>query len=160
MKKILIILLLLCIGMAACGKQQVLSPNAVPEGTQAAQSSENLKLQLENELAELETQEQALYDEMNAKEFITQMDMNLTSAEALQLWDDKLNEIWALLEGTMPEADFTALKSEQRDWIADKESKLSEIKKAETGSAAPTIVNSAALDMTKERVYFLVSYLG
>ncbi len=136
-------------------KENASDTEKAPEDTVAVATHD-----IEAELVELEKKEQAFYDEMNAKEFISQLDMNLTSENVYKLWDDELNTIWALLQETLSETDFETLKNEQLEWIKEKEARLDELREIETGSAGPTIINGEASDMTKKRIYELVPYLA
>lgn len=89
----------------------------------------------------------------------SQGDMNVLAAELFQTWDDTLNIVWKLLESELDTATMEALRTEERDWIADKDA---EVKAAgqdfEGGSLQPMTESLKAAELTKERVYELAEY--
>ena len=50
--------------------------------------------------------------------------MNLAGAEILKNWDDTLNAVWGMLMAELDEADKETLRKEEREWIADKDTRL------------------------------------
>ncbi|HLQ95197.1 MAG TPA: lysozyme inhibitor LprI family protein [Pseudogracilibacillus sp.] len=69
-------------------------------------------------------------------------------------WDDLLNEVWGELKKTMPTNEFEQLKSEQNDWIKNKEQTFAEIPD-EPASARAAGVDYLAAE-TKSRTYYLI----
>ncbi|MGL5415054.1 MAG: lysozyme inhibitor LprI family protein [Clostridium sp.] len=86
------------------------------------------------------------------------MEMNIESGKVYTMWDNKLNEIWKVLETQLPKSTMDSLRTKQNAWIKVKESKKQEIQKEyEGGSMMPLMVNSAWSSMTEERCYYLVN---
>ena len=71
------------------------------------------------------------------------LNVQLTEAERYQLWDDALNELWAVLQEVLEESAMKQLTAEEILWIREKEQ-------------AP---EHFAAELTKERVYTLLRYL-
>lgn len=89
----------------------------------------------------------------------TQTDMNLAGAEILKNWDDTLNAVWGMLMAELDEADKEALRKEEREWIADKDTQAAEAGSgSEGGSIHSLTVALKAAELTKERVYELAEY--
>jgi len=89
-------------------------------------------------------------------EALTQTDMNESSGELYELWDEALNHIWGELKKSLPEEEFEKLLDEQRIWIEEKEKRVEEAGKGvEGGSIYALVVNSEAAIITEERVYEL-----
>ena len=55
---------------------------------------------------------------------LSQGELNELSAQMFDLWDIQLNEVWAVLRQTLPQADMEALTAEELEWIAWKEEQL------------------------------------
>ena len=87
---------------------------------------------------------------------LPQQQLNQTSAELFQVWDDALNEIWAYLKENLDAEAMEALTKEEQDWIARKEADMKkEGSEYEGGSMQPYIESMTAYRWTKERVYEL-----
>lgn len=88
-----------------------------------------------------------------------QLDMNTTSEELFQTWDDTLNIVWKLLVSELDDTKMEALRAEEREWIDFKDA---EVKAAgqeyEGGSMQPFAEAMRAAELTKERVYELAKY--
>lgn len=92
---------------------------------------------------------------------MSQLDMNMTSAEVFKIWDDCLNNIWKYLKENLDEDTMSALTQEELDWIRDKEAAVAKAgKEYEGGSIRPLIENRTATKWTKERVYELQNSFG
>lgn len=115
---------------------------------------------IDEELSTVAQKEAELNDELQKKD-ITQTEMNEISAQIYKLWDDELNVIWEKLKSTLDENAMDQLIEEERAWIKEKEDK---VKKAgaevEGGTMQPSIENSEAAALTKERVYELAKKLN
>ncbi|MBP3684574.1 MAG: DUF1311 domain-containing protein [Oscillospiraceae bacterium] len=89
----------------------------------------------------------------------TQADMNDAAFQRYQRWDDILNAQWAVLKNTLPEEVMRDLTNEELQWIRDKEQAVKEAgAEVEGGSLYPTVTNSVAANLTRDRVYDLLEY--
>ena len=91
---------------------------------------------------------------------MTQTDMNITSGELYQVWDDTLNFVWGVLKEQLDGEDMQLLTDAQMDWIAAKEAAVKEAgAEVEGGSMYALVVNTKAAELTRARVYELAEYL-
>ena len=100
--------------------------------------------------------------ELQAKlqEDLSQTELNLTSGELYQAWDDALNEIWQILKSNLDTEEMAVLTEEELRWIADKEAAVQEAgAEFEGGSMQPLIMNQKAAALTRDRVYELADKL-
>ena len=105
-------------------------------------------------------EEAAHLEEMLQNEPLTQMKMNETAGAIYTIWDDALNDIWGMLKETLDDETMAQLKTEQLDWIAQKEAAVQEAgAEVEGGSMYPLVTNLKAAELTEERVYVLAEYL-
>ena len=92
---------------------------------------------------------------------LSQGELNELSAQMFDLWDIQLNEVWAVLRQTLPQADMEALTAEELEWIAWKEEQLARTgEEAGGGSLAIMLQAQRAAELTRERVYVLLEYLA
>jgi len=90
-----------------------------------------------------------------------QQDMNRTTAQWYQLWDDELNSLWGRLSDELDAETKAKLLEEQRAWIKRKEKNIIGAgMQAYGGSLQPQVENSVAEEMTRARVYILAGYLA
>ena len=119
------------------------------------------KQSLSERIAEMISYAEERDAELTAKlqEDVTQLDMNETSAELLQNWDDTLNNVWRLLESELDETKMESLRVEEREWIIQKEEQVKTAGQGcEGGSMQSMIESMKAAELTKERVYELEEY--
>lgn len=89
----------------------------------------------------------------------SQTDMNITSAEIYQLWDDTINAVWNILRESMDPGEFNSLLDWQLEWIDDKEYAVQQAAaEFEGGSMASLAANQKASELTRERIYELAEY--
>ncbi|MBD5457896.1 MAG: DUF1311 domain-containing protein [Lachnospiraceae bacterium] len=89
----------------------------------------------------------------------SQGDMNVLAAELFLTWDDTLNIVWKLLESELDAATMETLRTEERDWITDKDAQVKAAgQEFEGGSFQPMAESMKAAELTKERVYELAEY--
>lgn len=97
--------------------------------------------------------------EAKLKEDVSQLDMNMTSAELFQTWDNTLNMIWKMLESELDTAKMESLRAEERKWITDKEEQIKAAGQEFAGaSLQPMAEAMKAAELTRERVYELAKY--
>lgn len=97
--------------------------------------------------------------EAKLQEDTTQTEMNTTSEELFQTWDNTLNIVWKLLESELDEEKMAALREEERQWIAGKEAAVKEAgQQYEGGSMQSMEEFLKAAELTKERVHELAEY--
>ena len=120
-----------------------------------------IDLDVQEMLAEAEEKASAIQNKLTEDSTLKQFEMNELSYEIYCVWDDLLNELWAILKDTLDETTMNTLLEEQRAWITMKED---EVKKAGEifggGSMAPLASNQKGAELTKTRVYELAAYLG
>lgn len=109
-------------------------------------------------LADLEAEEQELYGSISGDT----VSINKALDTVYTWWDEKLNEIYQILKGSLSEEDAKALVQEELEWIdyrddqaqkawdefADEESK-------QVGTGATAAFLGKSIEITKERVYEL-----
>lgn len=89
----------------------------------------------------------------------TQADMNSQSGEVYKMWDNKINEIWKVLEKKLPKSRMDPLRKEQIAWIKKKDVVQKEIEKEYAGgSILPLKINTDLAWMTRDRCYYLIQY--
>ena len=94
------------------------------------------------------------------EEELNQTELNEKAKELYELWDNQLNDLWAVLVQTLPEDEMKNLKSDEINWINKKEKKLKKIrKKYKGGSMALMQEYLTAADLTEKRVNVLVKNL-
>lgn len=90
----------------------------------------------------------------------TQTDINILTSNHYLLWDELLNELWAVLNQVLDEESMQLLTSEELAWIAQKEQAVADAGAGyEGGTLYASIASEVAADMTKNRVYELMEYL-
>lgn len=155
MKKLLILLLLLCF-LTGCANDGEEVPQVTPTPEQAALAENDVYAEY---MADIEAQSDAIKKSLS-EDALTQFDMNMKAKELYDLWDGALNYLWGELKAAMPEDEFAALTDEQLVWIAEKEQTVEEAGKPyEGGSIYALIVNDEAARITQERVYELYELL-
>ena len=177
-KKIVFVLLASC-SLLGCGKIESISKETqesllqetaseIPETSLQETVSESIEsavtpidIDVQGMLDEAEEEASALQKKLTEDAYLKQSDMNVLSSDIYLIWDDLLNELWAVLKDTLDEKTMNALLAEQRAWITMKEG---EVKKAGDvyggGSMAPLVSNQKGAELTRTRVYELAEYLG
>lgn len=109
-------------------------------------------------IAEVEKKEKEIEEKL--ENGLSQKDMNLCSFELYTIWDDEINDLWAVLKENLNEEEMDSLLAEQLDWINYKESEM-ELAGAEYegGTMAPMEKNCVGAELTKKRVFELVEKL-
>lgn len=169
--------------LLGCGKSEIISKETQESSLQEIVSetqeallqetvSENASESMESVVAPIEIAVQgmlekaeeeagALQKKLTEDTTLKQSDMNKLSNDIYLIWDDLLNELWAVLKESLDEKTMNALLAEQREWITMKES---EAKKAcdvfNGGSMAPLASNMKAAELTKLRVYELADIIS
>ncbi len=89
-----------------------------------------------------------------------QADMNTLAIQSAEVWDDALNEIWAVLKEVLPPENMEALTAEELAWIEEKEAALRAAEEElDGGSLTATVVGDRAATMTRDRAYALAKVL-
>lgn len=180
MKKKLVIFIICALTLMACGKEEkqqeiidfgsnITSDNANDSLMNEANTenlsfsddvdnSENI-VSIQNELAEIENKslefENANWDSM------PQQEMNYTTGQWYQLWDDELNSLWSRLTEELDAEAKEQILEEQREWIKLKEKNVKSAgEEVMGGSLQPQLENTVAKSMTRARVYVLAGYLA
>lgn len=114
---------------------------------------------IDEELASIEETAAALEAELQSAN-LSQIELNQTSRELYQLWDDELNSIWGRLKETLGEDEMAELLIEQREWISYKENEVAAVgAEYGEGTMRPLVENDRAAELTRERVYELAELL-
>ena len=103
-------------------------------------------------------------DELEASlsdDSLTQAEINETAGELYQVWDDALNTVWNVLKQTLSAETMDALTSEQKLWISEKERAAADAGASSGGgSMQDFIVWQKKAELTRERVYELLAFIG
>ncbi len=115
-----LVAVLLC---TACGGDR---PSDIAEQTAQTQDTvitdeAEQNAQMVNTIIADAAEEAARLEEMLQNEPLNQMEMNEAAGAIYTVWDDVLNEIWGMLKETLDDETMAQLKTEQLDWIAQKE---------------------------------------
>lgn len=87
---------------------------------------------------------------------LSQTEMNSLSGELYKLWDDELNSMWTRLKDILDAESMQQLTREELEWIDFKDRQTAqEAADYEGGSMYPLVSNTAAAQLTKDRVYEL-----
>lgn len=172
MKKVLLALLLCAFLLSGCGGKD--SGNLIPAETnqpdestsdpgrpeeEPSQQSLSERIAMEVSYAEEREKEIDKEIERQQEEAATQPEMNETAEDMYRLWDDTLNAVWGLLEASLDEADMEALRKEEREWIAFKNTEVQAAGEENGGgSLQPLLEAMKAAELTKTRVYELAEY--
>ncbi len=88
-------------------------------------------------------------------------DMNQTTAQWYQLWDDELNSLWSRLSDKLDTETKAKVLEEQRAWIKQKEARVKGAgMEVNGGSLQPQLENTVAEEITRARAYILAGYLA
>lgn len=91
---------------------------------------------------------------------MTQTEINQATYAVYQKWDALLNEIYQYLKNTLPDAEFSSLQADEKDWIQKKEAAMAAAAAEYAGgSMAPMASNSKGAQYTKERCEYLISLI-
>lgn len=115
--------------------------------------------EMKKELESVEETARSLEEKIQTGE-LTQIEMNQTSAQIYQIWDDELNRVWNCLKSNLDKERMEQITTEEREWISYKESEIANAgAEAEGGSMQALLENDKGAELTKARVYELVEYL-
>lgn len=122
-------------------------------------TEENNGESIQDEIARIEQQSREHCDIDSSD--MSQMDMNIHSAQWYQLWDEELNSLWSRLSDELDAETKAKVLEEQRAWIKRKEENV-KAAGAESlgGSIQPLLESETAAEMTRARVYILAGYLA
>lgn len=115
------------------------------------------KSEMEN-VAKVEEESERL--EQNLSDTAIQSEMNEYSEQYYKLWDDELNRLWKVLKNELNDETMKSVLEEQRQWIKEKETAVSEAKALVSGGSAEIMnANMTGGELTRSRVYELLKYL-
>lgn len=156
MRKILLLLTVAALLMSGCASAETQAPQPTPTAdVGAAYDISGVDAYLQSVTAQAEELHRSL-----AQDDLTQMELNEKAAALYALWDDALNYLWRELQSYLPEAEFAALREEQLQWIADKESAMEQAGRDYVGgSMYPLVIHSEAARITEARVHVLYDML-
>lgn len=125
------------------------------EISQGGSPSQQVEAIVEKTKAETDVLEDKLENEP-----LSQLDMNWTSGEIYEKWDNTLNDIWKIMNESLPESKMSELKTEQKAWIKEKDKQVQAVyDEYEGGSIQSLMANSKGTELTKKRVYELIEYV-
>ncbi|MGD6842449.1 lysozyme inhibitor LprI family protein [Bacillus infantis] len=74
-----------------------------------------------------------------------------------EIWDDRLNEIYGVLQEQLPAEEMESLREEQRDWLKERDARALEASLKYEGGTQEHLEYVAVLaNLTEERCYELV----
>lgn len=92
--------------------------------------------------------------------WMTQLDINEGTKIYREKWNSLLEEIFDYLKYTLSVEDFNDLSEDELKWNEKKKREVEmKGKDFEGGSAQPCIMNMADIEMTSDRVYYLISLI-
>lgn len=171
--KIIVFVLLAALFLSGCDTNEVVETENLKNSENIQETAQEtmqvtsesteapINIDVQGMLEEAEEEASALQKKLTEDSSLKQSDMNVLSNDIYLIWDDLLNDLWAVLKDTLDEKTMNALLEEQRAWITMKEG---EVKKAGDvyggGSMAPLVSNQKGAELTRTRVYELAEYLG
>lgn len=104
------------------------------------------------------------YEDNNYKyytEDLSQTEYNSLTGDSYKAWDSALNEVWECLGLLLSSEEMDALKSDQENWLNEREQKMKEAgMEVEGGSMQPMLEMATGSRETMVRCYELASKLG
>ena len=164
--KIIVLVLIVALTLLGCGTGEIVQKESLTNSehvkeTEKVESVNSIAIDVQGMLETAEEEASTLHKKLAEDPSLKQSDMNELSHEIYLIWDDLLNELWAVLKETLDEKTMHNLLEEQRAWITMKEAEAKKAGEAFSGgSMAPLASNQKAAELTKERVYELATYLG
>ncbi len=123
--------------------------------SETVSSESSMKENYLNELSAINEEANKLING-NADE--TQYEIDESSLQVYNLWNNELNKIYSSLKTTLTTEEMAKLQSEEINWIVYKEQVAKEdAKEYSGGSIYSTVVNLKLANLTKERCYYLVN---
>lgn len=108
-----------------------------------------------NELSKINEKANAL---INGNIDDTQYEINQSSVQAYNLWNNELNKIYSNLKTTLTSEEMLKLQKEEINWIIYKEKIIKKDSvNYEGGSVYDSALNIKLANLTKERCYYLVN---
>lgn len=115
---------------------------------------------IDEELAAVEEQSNALRQQLETQSSLTQAEMNELAAQRYALWDGELNSIWSRLKERLDADAMAALTAEELEWIARKDEAMRQAGlEVEGGSLQPIFTYGEGAEWTRDRVYVLAEHL-
>lgn len=129
------------------------------ESLQQGFSSYDIRENWENAIQSVSERSEELENSIT-NDPLNQSELNETSMELFELWDDALNILWKDLKQILDEEEMASLTREERAWIESKDQEAAKAgAECEGGSMQPMLENLKAANMTKERVYELMEII-
>ncbi len=92
-------------------------------------------------------------------EFLNQSELNDLAYEEYAMWDSLLNSVWTYISDRLDEQSMDSLRSEQRQWIREKEKSMEDaVSGFEGGTMAPLVSYSTGAGITHSRVEELIEH--
>ena len=108
-----------------------------------------------NELSKINEKANAL---INGNIDDTQYEINQSSVQVYNLWNNELNKIYSNLKTTLTSEEMLKLQKEEINWIIYKEKIIKKDSvNYEGGSVYDSALNIKLANLTKERCYYLVN---
>ncbi|MER2128165.1 lysozyme inhibitor LprI family protein [Solibacillus sp.] len=159
------LLVLMGILLAGCNTQQDVAnePNDIKQGVYKDDHvpaeelpnndlEQNLKGIYSEKLSKAKQQAEALQAEDD-----TTVGLRKMESDRLNIWDELLNEIYGDLKEILSEDEMDVLRTEQRDWINERDSQaLAASLEYEGGTMEPLVYIAVLANVTEQRCYELV----
>lgn len=136
-----------------------LSSSYVEEVPQMRTSSTNPEVQaLFTKLVQCEKEDENLKERADSAS--SQNELTGIAQARYKLWDDFINEIWAVLKKVKPEGEMNSILVDQRAWIKRKTAESDNAAaEYEGGSMQPMVKADCEAGLTRDRVYYLLGLL-
>ena len=129
------------------------------ESLQQGFSSYDIRENWENAIQSVSERSEELENSIT-NDPLNQSELNETSMELFELWDDALNILGNDLKQILDEEKMALLTREERAWIESKDQETAKAgAECEGGSMQTMLENLKAANMTKERVYELMEII-
>lgn len=100
------------------------------------------------------------YAENNLDTALSQADLNRESSIVYSKWDELLNDVYQYLKTTLSADDFSDLKDDEVNWIKEKEAAIEAAgAQWKGGTGEPFARNSAGIEYTSKRCYYLITFI-
>lgn len=164
MKKIVLFLMLALVVLMAGFATGCTNNDAdviVTDDSTAAGLDETVNIEAVDEyLASVKAQSDAINTSLEQDATLTQADMNTKAMEQSELWNDAMDYMMDALEKHLSDDEFAKLQNDQLEWTANKDKAVAEAgAEFEGGSLHSFIVGSEDAKLTEERVFELYEML-
>ncbi|MCR4942182.1 MAG: lysozyme inhibitor LprI family protein [Campylobacter sp.] len=147
--------------LSVCSAKSNLTRKRVYELAEYLSNLRGEQLMIQIFLENAYTKSEIIEDELNCDCAKTLLDVNEKSIKLAKFWDDRLAQIWQLLQEQTPSLRKQELLKEQHEWTKQKQNAIKSIKEDNQDSFIQTLsAHTTQYALTRERVYELAKYLA